>query len=63
MIKQGRWQFCKPFVDWLVEMNYIEVNDGKIREYMSGGVYLYMWEAWRAAEEHHFVDPNLKDSD
>jgi len=42
----GKWQDCDAFVCWLVAMKYL---DEKKRPCMSGGIYLYMWEAWTAS--------------
>ena len=47
-----RWQDDKEFVSWLYHMGYSEPkNDKSPRLKMGGGIYLYMYEAWRASRQ------------
>jgi hypothetical protein len=42
-----KWQEDENFLRWLQKMGYIRMEKSKIRLVMSGGLYLYMYEAWR----------------
>lgn len=44
-----RWQDDKAFVQWLYQMEYAEKTPKGPSPRMSGGVVLYMYEAWRGA--------------
>lgn len=44
-----RWEKDEDFVSWLKAMDYVRDRaGGGIYTIMSDGVYLYMWESWRA---------------
>jgi hypothetical protein len=45
-----RWQEDESFIKWLQEKGYVQVNNNKLHLVMSGGIYLYMWEAWRGGQ-------------
>ena len=45
-----RWQNDAAFVAWLLSQEYIREENSKIHCCMSGGIYLYMYEAWRATQ-------------
>ena len=42
-----RWQDDKQFCQWLLQMQYAVEEKGNIKPYLSGGVVLYMHEAYR----------------
>ena len=41
-----RWQEDKQFCKWLLEMQYAKEESGKLLSYLTGGVMLYMYEAY-----------------
>jgi len=41
-----KWINDHAFVQWLANRGYVEITENGIRMCMSGGVYLYMHEAW-----------------
>jgi hypothetical protein len=43
-----KWQYHKPFVKWLLKMQYAEMKDDKISPFISPGLVLYMYEAYLA---------------
>jgi hypothetical protein len=46
-----KWQKDEAFVAWLVAQQYARREQGKLHLCMSGGVYLYMYEAWFGAKQ------------
>jgi hypothetical protein len=48
MAKQ--WQNDEAFTRWLVLSRYARQEGGKVVPYLTGGVVLYMWEAWSAGQ-------------
>jgi len=49
-MKPKKWQEDESFLGWLIAQQYIRKEGSKIHCCMSGGVYLYMWEAWRGGK-------------
>ena len=43
-----KWRYNKPFVDWLLKMQYAEMKDEKVHPFVSPGLVLYMYEAYHA---------------
>lgn len=44
-----RWESDAAFVGWLLASRYAERKGDKVVPYLTGGVVLYLWEAWTAA--------------
>lgn len=42
-----KWQYDKPFVTWLLGQSYAEEKGNKIIPFVSLGLVLYMYEAYR----------------
>ena len=42
-----KWQNDPAFCAWLLSERYARESKGKIEPYLSGGVVLYMWEAFQ----------------
>ena len=42
-----KWQNDPAFCSWLLSSQYAKESKGKIEPYLSGGVVLYMWEAFQ----------------
>ena len=56
-MKNLKWQYDKPFIDWLISKDYAGMKDEKVQPYLTLGLVLYMHEAYRAGfkqrEESH----------
>jgi len=47
----AKWQDDEAFVQWLLEQQYAEKRDDKLHSFLSGGVVLYMHEAWSTGKQ------------
>ena len=45
---QMKWRYHKPFVNWLLKMQYAELQDDNVKPFVSPGLVLYMYEAYQA---------------
>tara|TARA_R100000458_G_C8115114_1_gene136343 strand:- start:267 stop:431 length:165 start_codon:yes stop_codon:yes gene_type:complete len=43
-----KWRYHKPFVNWLLKMQYAELQDDNVKPFVSPGLVLYMYEAYQA---------------
>ena len=46
-----RWQDDDAYTGWLLENKYARMENDKISPYLTGGVVLYMHEAWTAGRQ------------
>ena len=54
-----KWQYDKPFVEWLLKQKYAERKDGKVVPHTTLGLVLYMHEAYRAGFENRKISGGL----
>ncbi len=47
-----KWQDNSDFCSWLLSQKYAKKSKDKIEPYLSGGVVLYMWEAFQHGLTH-----------
>ena len=60
MVKQ--WQNDEAFTRWLVSSRYARQEGGKVVPYLTGGVVIYMWEAWTAGRQVVVADRMLTEA-
>ena len=52
-LAMDRWQKDSAFVEWLVSVKYARRDDAdRVVPSVSGGLVIYMWEAWQAGKAH-----------
>ena len=48
-----RWQKDSAVVQWLLSVKYARRDDtDRVVPSVSGGLVIYMWEAWQAGQAH-----------
>ena len=45
-MENKKWKDDAGFTEWLLKMDYIKMERGKLVTFLSNGLYLYMYEAY-----------------
>ncbi len=62
-MSEKKWRDDSGFCEWLASAEYVERKKHKIKNVISEGLAIYMWEAWKASREGMTSDDRRHDTE